>query len=1059
MPSIMSDVENHFFNKVRQIFSSGTVVVFTCATSKNYPLKSVSDNAEQILGFSPSYFKEHKYGWSEQIHPDDRKQVSESFKKILADGGSAINEYRFKKADGNYIWLRDEIALIHDEEENEDVIYGSSFDITSRKKAELELKESQHLYKSVVEHVKDIIYSLDAEGRLIFANRQWQEQTGYLPEESYGEPFEKFVHKKDREAFHNMLNRLVEGSAEDDTKIIRCLTKQGEVFWAEIYGKSVFDQADDIGTISGTIIDVSEEIAHQQEIERVNQKLEKRVAQRSGELQKEIEHRKEAEKKLQKRLDYEQAISKCSSLLLKSTHDKNLRESLNILLQVTGSDRVYVYSNRSENGSLYINPLMEVRADGSDSPVIDIESRIKYSEVPWWHEQLSNDKTICETIDNIPEPEKSILEGQEVKSILALPIILDKDWFGYIGFSDIQTKRQWDEAEIALLETASDLIAAFEKRKLIEKSLVQQRNYTETILDSLPNIYLLMDKDLKLVQWNTNTEKYTGYGTDELSKTTAFDLIAPEDHQRLRESSVRVKENKSKGEELTIVTKSGEKIPYFWRGYYIQLDGQKYYLSVGLDITHQKEAERKLMEEKHFNEALIESLPGIFYMIDKEGNYEQWNSNFVKELGYSSEEIAEMGPADFYSEDEYHRILEGIQEVFKEGEAELETQIVTKTGEEVPYFLTGKLFEQNGKQYLVGVGHDISDQKRAHDRIRRSEEMFRNLFLKAPAAIVMVNPDNKVQSVNESFQELFGYTEKELIGRDIDKVIVPEEEYDQAPKMPAKNYAMDSFNKEAKRRRKDGELIDVFVAGIPVFVDEDPLAGFGMYIDITEQKQFEEEIYNSLKEKHVLLQEIHHRVKNNLAVVSGLIQLQVYETDDPVIRETLMESESRIQTMALIHEKLYQSQNLSRISCDTYIGDLVETIRTTTESTEKDISVMTDIDDIELNINQAVPFALLVNEVVTNSFKHAFKERDEGKIEIHIKEEGQKLRVEICDDGVGLPENFDPQKMDSLGMTLIQNFAQQLEAECEMGSDDGMYIQLFFPLDNVRGSSASGLLD
>ncbi|NIV11167.1 MAG: PAS domain S-box protein, partial [Aliifodinibius sp.] len=193
-----------------------------------------------------------------------------------------------------------------------------------------------------------------------------------------------------------------------------------------------------------------------------------------------------------------------------------------------------------------------------------------------------------------------------------------------------------------------------------------------------------------------------------------------------------------------------------------------------------------------------------------------------------------------------------------------------------------KLFQQDGNNYLLGVGHDISEQVEARKKLRKSEKLFRDLFLNAPAGIVMVDPDNKVQSINKSFENMFGFTEQELKGKDIDEFIVPEEERGAIPRMPLKEYAYDSFNREAKRLTKNGGSIDVIMAAIPVYVDDKPIAGFGMYIDITEEKKYEQEITSSLKEKKVMLKEIHHRVKNNLAIVSGLLQLQMYETDNPL---------------------------------------------------------------------------------------------------------------------------------------------------------------------------------
>ena len=1042
---------------INQRLSGGTVILFTCAAQADFPLLSVSPNVADILGYSQEYFLSREHGWSDRIHEDDKQSVFDSFATLLQEGGSAINEYRFKTQAGTYIWLRDEIKFVGDTGDNEPAIYGSSIDITERKKAEVALKENKEQYQSMVEHIKDVAYSLDENGRLLFLNKAWEERTGFTKQDSEGQYFHEFVHPEDRENFKTQYRRLLDRDSEIDTSVLRILKQEGGFFWAEVFGRRLQDESGG-AAITGTVIDVSEEIARQQEIEAVNQQLEERVNQRSQELNEEIDRRKQAENDLQQQLSYEQAISKCSSLLLESTSNEALRKSLSILQEVTQSDRVYLYQNEEREDELYMNLLMEETADDVKSISSITGNQYCYSSYPWWFEQLSNQKIINEKVNELPLPVRETLHKQGVQSVLVIPITVNEEWFGYVGFSNTEQARKWETNEISLLNTAAGIIAAFEKRKQIEQSLLRQRNYTETILDSLPSIYLLMDEDTNFKQWNRNAQLNTGYSGEELAEKNAFDLIAPEDHQELTASIERVRNNEGEGTELKLLTKSGEKIPYFWKGYFIDFGQEKCFLCVGINITLQKETEGELMDEKRFNEALVESLPGIFYMIDSDGNYQRWNQNFEEQLGYNKNELEDMSPADFYTDEEYQRVQEGIQEVFKTGKSEIEVEVITKEGDKIPYYLTGKLFKQNGEQYLVGVGHDISEQIEYREKLRKSEEMFRNLFLKAPASIVMVDPDNKVQYINDSFQELFGYTEEELKGKDIDDVLVPEDEYEDAPKLPSGEFAVASFHQEAKRLTKDNTRVDVYVAGIPVYVDGEPVAGFGMYIDITEQKRYEEEIYTSLKEKHVLLKEIHHRVKNNLAVVSGLLQLQMYETDDPVIRETLKESESRIQTMALIHEKLYNSQNLSRISCSSYIPDLVETIRETI-STDKDITVDTQIEDVELNINKAVPFALLVNEVVTNSFKHAFEDREKGKITIRMQEDEDDLEVHISDNGIGLPEEFELGKRDSLGMTLINNFLQQLEADWEVGVDDGTYFGLEFSVEDVSGSSDSGLVN
>lgn len=918
---MVSREKNGFAESIEEFFSSSTVMFFICEASETFPILSVSRNVKEILGFERTYFINNINGWSRRVHPEDRDEVNERFLRVYREGGNAINEYRFKRKDGTYIWLRDEIKRIKDDGEYK--IYGSSFDITGRKKAELSLEESKKQYQSVVEHIKDITFSLDNRGHISFLNSSWDQRTAFSIQEAMEMPFEKFVHPEDREGCQKMIQRVLEGESSNENKMVRFLESGENYFWAEIYCTRLEDEFSDDQAITGTIIDVSQEIAQLEEREAISEQLEKRVEQRSKELHAEIKKRKAVEENLQQRLAYEHAIAECSSLLLKDTSDESLEQSMKILRDVTGVDRAYLYKNRTKDGQLYPAPRIEVYADGIKSVRENLDNLTSYDEVPYWYDMLSSNKTINARIGDLPEQEQKILRAQNVKSVLVLPLAVAGEWYGYIGFSDTEKRERWEHIDVRLLETARDIISTFEKRKQIEQSLLEQRNYTETLLDSLPSIYLLMDQDLNLVQWNQNVIEATGYTDEEIEGKSAFDLLAEENHEHLKRVAAKEKIGDEGGAELKVLTKDGRKVPYFWHGELIEFSGETYLLSVGVNISKQKETEQKLMEEKRFNEALIESLPGIFYMIDSRGNYLRWNNNFEKELGYSAQEIKHMTPKDFYTEEEFRRIEKEIENVFVKGKAELETKVLTRDGRKIPYYLTGKQLTRGDERYLVGVGYDI-----------------------------------------------------------------------------------------------------------------------------TEQKKYEKQLSSSLKEKNVLLQEIHHRVKNNLAVISGLIQLQIFETEDETVKSTLRESENRIQTMALIHEKLYRSQDLSQISCDSYIGELVDVMRKTIDI-RQDVEVIKNITDVKLTITQAVPFALLVNEVVTNAFKHAFSEQDEGLIEINISENDDIVHLRIEDNGIGLPEDFTNVRSESLGMNLIRNFISQLDAEGGMGNADGAYLDICFTKEEI----------
>jgi PAS domain S-box-containing protein len=207
--------------------------------------------------------------------------------------------------------------------------------------------------------------------------------------------------------------------------------------------------------------------------------------------------------------------------------------------------------------------------------------------------------------------------------------------------------------------------------------------------------------------------------------------------------------------------------------------------------------------------------------------------------------------------------------------------------------------------------------------------------------------------------------------------------------------------------------------------------------DITERKNAERQIRASLKEKEVMLAEIHHRVKNNLAVISGLLQLQSFNTNNTDVQDALTDSQVRIQSIALVHELLYESESLAYIKYDKYISDLLKAISNMHMSGDKSIDIVTDVQPISLSINQAIPFSLLITELIVNAYKHAFNGKESGRIHLDVKmQEGDMVTMELRDDGDGVDiDEFN--NSDSLGATLIKTLSSQLKANFKIveGSD------------------------
>ncbi len=216
-----------------------------------------------------------------------------------------------------------------------------------------------------------------------------------------------------------------------------------------------------------------------------------------------------------------------------------------------------------------------------------------------------------------------------------------------------------------------------------------------------------------------------------------------------------------------------------------------------------------------------------------------------------------------------------------------------------------------------------------------------------------------------------------------------------------------------------------------------------------ELRSSQQKVAESLKENEVLLSEVHHRVKNNLAIISSLLQLEAYNIKDPLIQESLLGSVLRIQSMAMIHEMLYKYENFSKIPLDNYLKKLTETISDLYKE-KQNANLVLDLVECDIKISQAIPLALIVTECVTNSYKHAFKNTDTlGEISISTILNGDDLTVIIKDNGIGLEEIDTVKNSDSLGMSLIQNLTTQLNGSLDIQNDGGLRIALCFVVEKV----------
>jgi PAS domain S-box-containing protein len=319
----------------------------------------------------------------------------------------------------------------------------------------------------------------------------------------------------------------------------------------------------------------------------------------------------------------------------------------------------------------------------------------------------------------------------------------------------------------------------------------------------------------------------------------------------------------------------------------------------------------------------------------------------------------------------------------------------------------------------------------------------------ADDAIISVDEQQRIILFNQGAEKIFGYSYQEVVGQPLD-VLLPAT-LSEIHRQHIHDFAESHVTArrmgergEIRGRRKDNAE---FPAEASISkVDVEGMTMFTVILrDVTQRVAAEEKIKTSLREKEALLKEIHHRVKNNLQVVTSLLGLQSRAATDEQTRKMFQESQDRIHSMALLHESLYQSNNLSMIDFPDYIRQLASHLFHSYGVRADRIHLRTHLDELCLNLDSAVPCGLIINELVSNSLKYAFPDGREGEVRIELHEhfDGQ-ARLVVADNGIGLRSDIDWSTARSLGLRLVRSLAEQLGARIAVKSDTGTEVQLTF---------------
>ncbi|MCE5214816.1 MAG: PAS domain S-box protein [Methanobacterium sp.] len=603
------------------------------------------------------------------------------------------------------------------------------------------------------------------------------------------------------------------------------------------------------------------------------------------------------------------------------------------------------------------------------------------------------------------------------------------------------------------------------ERKRIEEALKESENKFRSIFNKandMISLNLMKDEGMpgRFLEVNDVASERLGYTRDELLKMSPPEIVTPEKRPEMPKNAVKLLEEGHNTFEIVHITKEGNRIPVEVNNHLIDYQGQEVCLAISRDITDRKKVEKALQESEEKYRSIFENVQDIYYQTDIDGKIVEASPSVERYSSFSREDlIGKSVDLIYFSPGERIKFL---KELKKKGEVfDFEVKLKDKDGS-LFYASTNAHFIYDSDKRPIGVEgslRDINKRKKAEEELRLSEIRLSNAMNLADLANWELDPYNQMFLFNDRFYGMLGTTAENEGGYHmpieyyIKEYVHPEDiQFISEGMKNSLNIRQPTFGTQFEHRiiRKDGKTrcVAIHIQVNPA-TDSKKAYIYGTVQDITDLKMAEEKLKESLSEKEMLLKEIHHRVKNNLMIISSLLNLQSGYLKDEESKGLFQESENRARSMALIHERLYQSTDLKNIDFGEYIETLVNELFLNYTDGSGRINLKINKEEIGMDINTAIPLSLIVNELVTNSLKHAFPEDRTGDIEIDFHSKDDKYELIVKDNGVGLPEDLDYTRTDSLGMQLVTSLTAQIDGEIEMERTEGTTFKIILPKKEI----------
>ncbi len=875
-------------------------------------------------------------------------------------------------------------------------------DITAYKTAEKLLVESEKKYRTLIENMPKeyFFFSYNGEGKLLFLSPTFSGILGHDPNEFMSNYASFVTHNPQNPDVQKHIQAANEGKLHQPFKV-EIFRKNGTKCWLEVIETPVLDEKGKVIAVEGLARDITESLMAEEMLRESQERL--------------------------------------SNFMNSATEMFALFDENFILLEINKAGMDLLGKKREELLGKNIKEL---------APDVELSGRLaKYKEV------LLTGKP-CHIEDYV-------FKTNSTESILITNAFKVGHGIGIVSV-DITTRKK---AEDQILES--------------------EKNYKNLVESSPDGILIIVDEKIEFA--NPMALSLLGYKS--IGQLNSLNTVLMPEFIKLSEErrGLAMKGNDVPFAEIKVKRSTGEVLEVDSKQIGITYKGKKAVLVVLHDLSQVKQLSREklraeiaeetaqqlkrevaerlkveklLVESQKYTSKLIESSLDMICASDTEGIITEFNSAGLKSFGYAPQEIIGKHFSMLYA-NPGHQEKVNKELLGKEGSFRGEITNIRKNGEVFISFLSASvLLDEEGKVFgFMGVSRDVTEFKKAEIELKESEEKYRDLFENASDLIQSVDPAGNILYVNKSWLSTLGYTLEELKDLKIFDFLHPD----------GMEHCLALFEKifmgvkvpevEIIYKTKNGKKVIASGKVSVKAVDGKIVSTRGIFRDVTESKKAQELIIKSLQEKEVLLKEVHHRVKNNMQVISSILNLQSEYVKDKKTLEILRESQNRIKTMAYIHESLYHTSDFSKIDFSEYILNLSNNLASsyeifapgTNNPEEKNGSfsvhatLETEVEkEVYLNINKAIPVGLIINELISNAFKHAFPDGKTGLVILKLKKIKEFLYLEVADNGIGIPRKINFQNSKSLGFQLVSTLAEQIGGTVKIENKNGTRILVNF---------------